>query len=65
MVRYSSGISDSAINAELVEAYNTTHPFQLQDFTYSNDKLLEIVFSHLENTSFEGVTVQYSVMKMI
>jgi hypothetical protein len=52
------GISDTTLNEELAQAFNTTPaPFRIEDFTYDSDRLLNVVFGHLENTSFDGVTV--------
>ncbi len=51
------GLNNRAINEEIAQAYNITPPFRLEDFSYSNDKVLEVVFSHLSNTSFDGFTV--------
>ena len=54
------GLSDPTIDAELSQAFNTTSPFRIEDFTYNNDRLLDVIFGHLENTSFRGVTVSQS-----
>ena len=54
---YPLGLNDSMINDDIAQAFNSTTPFRLENFTYSNHKLLEIIFRHLENTSFKGVTV--------
>ena len=54
---YPLGIDDPVINAELAEAYNVTQPFSLEDFTYDNRGLLDVMFDFLSNTSFDGVTV--------
>lgn len=51
------GLSDNAVNEKIARAFNVTAPFTLENFTYSNDNLLEIIFRHLENTSFDGFTV--------
>lgn len=51
------GLTDGAVNEEVARAFNVTPPFRLEDFTYSSDKLMEIMFSHLSNTSFDGITV--------
>ena len=52
-----TGINDSAVNEKLANAFNVTPPFRLEDFTYGSDKLLEIIFQHLSDTSFDGLTV--------
>ena len=31
--------------------------FRLNNFTYSSDALVNIIFKHLSNTSFDGITV--------
>ena len=52
-----TGLKDDAVNEEIAQAFNITPPFKLEDFTYNNNKFLEIIFRHLEDTSFDGVTV--------
>ncbi len=52
-----TGIDDSDTNAALARAYNVTPPFRLEDFTYDSDTLLNIIFNHINNTSFAGITV--------
>ena len=56
-VALNSGIQDPDLNAKLARTYNVTPPFGLEDFTYTNSDLLDIVFQHMTNTSFSGVTV--------
>ena len=51
------GLHDDGISDEIAQAFNITPPFRLDDFTYSNNLLLEIIFRHLEDTSFNGITV--------
>ena len=51
------GLNDSEVNDEITQAFNITPPFRLEDFTYNNHKLMEIMFQHLANTSFDGITV--------
>ena len=54
-----AGINDDeALNTELAQAYNVTPPFKLQDFNYDSDRLLDVIFGHLERTSFKGLTVR-------
>ena len=49
---------DEALNTELAEAYNVTPPFRLHDFNYDSDRLLmDVLFGHLERTSFKGLGV--------
>ena len=55
--RFSSALKDSAVNEEIAKAFNVTPPFGLEDFTYSSHKLQEIIFKHLANTSFNGLSV--------
>ena len=31
--------------------------FRLNNFTYSSDALVNIIFKHLSNTAFDGITV--------
>jgi len=52
----SSGLSDPAINADFSAAYNVTN-FRLEDFTYSRDYAKRLLFQHLEQTNFIGITV--------
>lgn len=52
------GLNDDDVNEGIAQAFNITQPFRLEDFTYSNNLLLEIIFRHLENTSFDGITVK-------
>ena len=52
-----TGLADDVVNEEIVHALNTTPPFKLEDFDYNNHKIMEIMFGHLSNTSFDGVTV--------
>ena len=54
---HSLALNDNAVNEEIARTFNITPPFRLEDFTYSNHKLLEIMFRHLEKTSFNGITV--------
>ena len=54
---FSTGLNDNETNREVAEAFNTTQPFRLEDFTYSNRKLMDIMIGHLSNTSFNGITV--------
>ncbi len=57
------GLRDNAVNEEIARAFNITPPFRLEDFTYSNHKLLDVIFGHLENTFFNGITVGFSWIK--
>ena len=52
-----AGIADQALNAELAQAYNVMPPFNLENFTYDSRRLLDVIFDHLGNTSFDGVSV--------
>ena len=53
----SEGLNDSDINLETARAFNISPPFRLEDFTYSSPKLKDVMFEHLANTSFDGITV--------
>ena len=53
------GLNDSEVNEEVSQAFNVTPPFRLEDFTYTSDKLMELMFDHLSNTSFDGITVGF------
>ena len=54
-----TGLNDSAVNEELAHAFNMSPPFQLEKFTYNNHKLMDVMFQHLSNTSFNGITVSF------
>ena len=56
------GIADPELNTELAEAYNVTPPFTLEDFAYSNRRLLDVMFGHLSNTSFDGLSVSLCII---
>ena len=47
-----------SVGTELVQAYNTTPPFDIQDFTYDRRELMDVILGHLESTEFDGVTVR-------
>ena len=49
---------NSEINEEIAQQFNITPPFRLEDFTYRNRRVRDLVFEHLANTSFDGVTVR-------
>ena len=55
---YIIGISDGSLNAQLAEAYNVDPPFRLENFTYDSSRLLDIIFRHISETSFNGTTVR-------
>lgn len=59
MVFLHAGLSDSEVNEKIAQAYRIPSHFELEDFTYENDALLEIIFRHLSNTSFRGFTVSW------
>ena len=40
-----------------MQTFNLSSPFKLEDFNYDNYKVLEIIFGHLSETSFHGLTV--------
>lgn len=48
-----------------MEALNTTMPFRLEDFDYKYNNVMEIIFDHLRNTSFDGVTVSQKNFFMV
>ena len=49
---------DSFLNRNLAEAYGVKNrSFQVEDFTYNSDTLTNIIFNHIEDTSFNGITV--------
>ena len=54
-------INDSAVNQNLSLAYGlpTNQRFSLNDFTYNNDALQQIIFRHLNRTKFGGITVRW------
>ena len=52
-----AGIGDATLNQALAEAFNTQSTFNLSDFNYNSDELLQVIFRHIENTSFNGITV--------
>lgn len=37
--------------------YNDTEEFKIEDFTYKNYVVKQLMFKHLSNTNFEGITV--------
>ena len=57
-IYFSVGIRGAALNTELSQAYNTTPPFDIQDFTYDSRELMDVILGHLESTEFDGVTVR-------
>ena len=59
------GIADPDLNAELALAYNVTAPFSLEDFTYDNRRLLDVMFDYLSNTTFDGVSVSKSKVMIL
>ena len=56
-------IDDNETNQQLRMAYELgqNNSFGLNDFSYSSDALLNIIFGHLSNTSFNGITVSMHV----
>ena len=56
-IHFNTDLSDSAVNAEIARSVNSSLPFALEDFDYNNHKLMEVMFRHLENTNFAGITV--------
>ena len=57
------GLNDSAINEDIVQAIGTDSPFRLEDFSYDNYKVLEIMFEHLQNTMFDGLSVNLAIRR--
>ena len=49
-------LSDLAHNAENMTLHS--QPFQIENFSYKNNIVLETMFKHLENTNFLGVSVR-------
>ena len=60
---YNVGLNDSAINEDIVQAIGTDSPFRLEDFSYDNYKVLEIMFEHLQNTMFDGLSVNLAIRR--
>ena len=48
---------DPFLNQHLAEAYGVNGTFQIENFTYVNDALTDVIFRQLEDTSFNGITV--------
>lgn len=42
----------------LQEMNDSTHDFELQNFTYRNSSVASKIFSYLEQTNFPGITVR-------
>ena len=49
---------DPSLNQHLAEAYGVNGTFQIENFTYRNDALTDVIFRQLEETSFNGITVR-------
>ena len=49
--------ANPTLNRRLTEAYEVNSPFRVEDFSYSNDALTDVIFNQLEQTSFDGITV--------
>ena len=56
-----TGLNDDEVKEELSQEFNITS-FNIENFTYESNKLTEIVLGHLENTSFEGITVSQTTL---
>ena len=50
-------LDDTMTNERIAESFNLAPPFSIEEFSYSNDELLEVIFEHIENISFDGITV--------
>lgn len=48
---------DPFLNQRLAKAYGVNGTFQIENFTYVNDALTDVIFRQLEDTSFNGITV--------
>ena len=46
-----------SLNEHLADSYGVNGTFQIENFTYENDALTDMVFRQLEDTSFNGITV--------
>ena len=42
------------------EARLQNSSFGMEDFTYNNTSILEVLFGYLERTDFKGITVSFS-----
>ena len=56
--RFFEDVDNSLLNGRLAEAYGVNGSFEIQNFTYQNDALTNLIFSNIENTSFGGITVR-------
>ena len=45
------------LNQKLAEVYRVDGSFRIEDFSYTNDALTDVIFNEVERTSFDGVTV--------
>ena len=59
-----AGIGDATLNQALAEAFNAQSTFNLSDFNYNSDELLQVIFRHIKNTSFNGVTVSVEATRV-
>ena len=50
---------NSNLNEHLAQSYlnNSGDTFHLEQFTYKSDALLDVIFNHVKNTSFMGISV--------
>ena len=54
--------ADTELNQRLASQFNVPPPFGLEDFTYKNSKLLEVISHYLSEISFNGITVRYKAI---
>ena len=56
-----AGIKSSASLQQELAEFNNGQDFDgLEDFTYNNSGFVSLLFGHLENTDFDGITVSKS-----
>jgi len=51
--------NNSELNDEAKEEAGLTSPFQIENFTYNNSAVVDVLFSYLQRTQFQGITVGY------
>lgn len=50
-------ITNESVNEELAREFKINSSFRLEDFAYSSETFMEIIFNNLANTEFDGITV--------
>lgn len=51
--------NNSELNGKAREEAGLTSSFRIENFTYNNSAIVEVLFNHLERTQFQGITVCY------